>query len=101
MSKANDRKLLMALRSEIAHGHYSMSNPEHRAEVASRVGEMAEITRQFITRLLLRLRPEDELADWSNRFRAGLPADDPRHVWIADSRFIAVKEWSIRPEWCS
>jgi len=100
IGKVEGRKNLADLRSEIAHGQITMSNSSHRSDVASRVGEIADISGQFITRLLLRLRPDEPVPRWSNRYIAGLPADDPRHVWMADPLFIASKSWAIRPEWC-
>lgn len=94
------KRPLMKLRNDIAHGHYSLSNAEHYAEVASRLSQMSEIANQFIARLVLRLQPTDLVPGWSNRYISGISFNDPRGLEMADRKVIDAKIWSIRPEWC-
>jgi len=100
LEQDGQKRPLIKLRNDIAHGHYSLSNVEHYAEVACRLSQISEISSQFIARLVLRLQPAEQVPGWSNRYISGISFNDPRGLGMADRHVIEAKNWSIRPEWC-
>ncbi len=91
---------LSSIRSQIAHGTLALSSPQDEALVRENIGRMAEICREFLLRLLLRVSPGQPLPGWSGRHRVGIPFTDPRGAWIVPSEYIAAHNWKLRPEWC-
>lgn len=100
VDNASGTPSLMSLRGRIAHGHYSLSDPTHFAEVRARTPEMAQISRSFLARLILRLAPTDPLPTWSGRHRASISFTDPRAIHHASDAWIRSRDWRIRPAWC-
>jgi hypothetical protein len=100
LGPSHGKKPLAKLRNDIVHGRYSMSEPAHLLEVSSRISEVREIAGQFLARLMLRLKPHEEIPTGRNVHMAGISFDDPRGLRMADPITIASKDWRIRPEWC-
>jgi hypothetical protein len=98
---ASGAEALSSLRGQIAHGQLSLANPDDEGLVRGRIPEIAQIAREFLTRLGLGLRSNERLPSWSERFRAGFSMADPRSVMVASTdKILPSKDWRIKPEWC-
>ena len=93
---------LSDLRSELAHGGMTLLNQRHEDLIRHRVHEMGSIAREFLLRVLFRLRPDERLPAWSQHFALGMSTADPRTtMWTTtDKVFPQGTSWKIRPEWC-
>ena len=88
------------LRNQIAHGTFSPSGTASEHLVAKRTGDIANIAREFLNRLILRIPQSQSLPSWSGKHQSSLSVHDPRDLWLVSHHFIAGKDWRIRPEWC-
>jgi hypothetical protein len=63
---------------------------------------MGNIAREFLLRVLFRLRPDERVPTWSQHFALGMSTADPRTtMWTTtDNVFPRGTSWKIRPEWC-
>jgi hypothetical protein len=93
---------LSDLRSELAHGGMTLLNQQHENLIRHRVYEMGNIAREFLLRVLFRLRPDESVPAWSQHFALGMSTADPRTtMWTTtDKVFPPGTSWKIRPEWC-
>lgn len=93
---------LSDLRSELAHGGMTLLNRRHEDLIRRRVHEMGDIAREFLLRVLFRLRPDERVPAWSQHFALGMSTADPRTtMWTTtDKVFPRGTSWKIRPEWC-
>jgi hypothetical protein len=99
--RKKDGYSLSDIRSGIAHGALSLLDTEDEKLVRSRLGGMAHIAREFLTRVVFGLRPGEELPKWSGRHTVGFSFADPRSVLAATPKVkFATDDWRIRPEWC-
>lgn len=93
---------LADLRSHLAHGAKSELSPSEARIVRDRVSEVRRICREFLTRLLLRLRPDDPVPDVISRLGVGISFRDPRNLQIVSSvEHLSEDDWSIKPDWIS
>jgi len=99
--KGTDGHSLSSIRSVLAHGKFVLLDADDRKLVRRRVGEMARISKEFLTRIIFALKPDDPLPTWSRKFSDTLHFADPRSTnFVNDERLLANKDWRIRPEWC-
>ena len=89
------------IRSKVAHGGFNLLDHENEKLVRSRIGELEEISRDFLIRIIFSLKPADSIPDWSRMHRASLNFNDPRCTLVSSREDIFPnKDWRIRPEWC-
>lgn len=102
VKSADTRVSLSDLRSELAHGGMTLLNRQQEDLIRHRVHEMGNIAREFLLRVLFRLRPDEKVPAWSQHFALGMSTADPRTtMWTTtDKIFPSGTNWKIRPEWC-
>lgn len=89
------------IRSKVVHGGVSLLDREKEKLVRSRIGELEQISRDFLIRILFSLKPSDSIPDWSRMHRASLNFNDPRCTLVSSKEDIFPNnDWRIRPEWC-
>lgn len=99
--KDEDGHSLNSIRGELAHGGVTLMDRDHEKLVRSRLHEIADISKEFLTRLIFFLKPEDSLPSWSGRFSNAMQFTDPRSTMFVNSEVPLIdKDWRIRPEWC-
>lgn len=93
---------LSDLRSELAHGGMTLLDKGHEQLIRQRADEMGIIAREFLLRILFKLKPEDKVPSWSEEIQLGMNPADPRTtMWTTtDKVFPPGTSWKIRPEWC-
>jgi hypothetical protein len=93
---------LSDLRSELAHGGMTLLNQQHEDLIRHRVHEMGNIAREFLLRVLFRLRPHESVPASSQLSALSMNTADPRTtLWTTtDKVFPPGTVWNIRPEWC-
>lgn len=100
--KDSDGHSLNGIRSELAHGGVTLMDRDHEQLVRNRLNEIAQISKDFLTRLIFFLKPEDPLPSWSRHYSNAMHFTDPRSTMFVNSEVPVVdKDWRIRPEWCS
>jgi hypothetical protein len=68
--------------------------------IRDRVPEIEHISREFLTRLILQLKPADAVPDWSQTHLVTMSAADPRNTAItSDEKVLPTQDWRIRSEW--
>lgn len=88
------------LRGRIAHGNFSQLDPEDEKLIRERLPEIAQISREFLTRIIFSLSPSDELPTWSRKHSYTMQSVDPRNTLVASTEKIMPEtDWRIRPEW--
>ena len=99
--KGADGHSLNSIRGELAHGGVTLMDRDHEKLVGNRLREIAEISKEFLTRLIFNLKPVDTLPSWSSRFTNPMNFTDPRSTMFVNNETLLVdKNWRIRPEWC-
>jgi hypothetical protein len=92
---------LSDIRSKLAHGAVTLLVKEDERLVRNRCGEIAEISKEFLTRIILSLKPTDPLPTWSGLHSASLSFNDPRTLLVATTdNFHPDTDWRIKSEWC-
>lgn len=92
---------LYDIRNLVAHGSLSLVDPDDERLVRSRLGELARIASAFLTRVVFRMAPGEQLPQWSGLHKVGFSFADPRSILIATpSVTFPTTDWKIRPEWC-
>ena len=92
---------LSDIRGKLAHGGLTSVDSEHEGLVKGRVYEIERICKEFLTRLILRLKPSEPLPSWSQRHRSSMSFSDPRSTLsVTDERSLPTRDWRIRSEWC-
>ena len=93
---------LMKIRNKITHGEFSLYNDEHKMIVEKSLNDIADLSREFILRLLLKKQSKDKLEEWGNNFIASFSMSDPRITMVCSSeKILPTTEWKIKPEWCT
>lgn len=96
-----DGHSLSSIRSDLAHGKLSLLNRKHASLVRKRVPEIAEISKEFISRIIYNLDRSKKVPVWSRKFMLSLQMSDPRSTsFVSHDAMIARKDWKIRKEWC-
>ncbi len=91
---------LSDIRSELAHGGLTRLSRVDRDLVERRTGEIAQISREFLLRVIFGLKPESEPLKWSGRHLAGASFDDPRtYAFVTTPKALGTKDWRIKAEW--
>lgn len=98
-----DKKSLLEIRSGIAHGSLSLLDKSDETLVAKRLPEIAQITKEFLTRLIFSIKPDNKMPVWSGNFTSQYTFADPRSTLIMQNEYgmIIGDDWKIRPEWVS
>lgn len=92
---------LSEIRSKLAHGKVMLIKREDENLVRNRLHEIAEISREFLTRIIFSLKPTDTIPSWSQHYSVNTSFADPRSVLVAsDEKHLPATDWKIRPEWC-
>ncbi len=92
---------LSDIRGKLAHGAVTLLDKEDEKLVGDRLPEIAEISKEFLTRIIFSLRPTDSLPSWSKQHTASYSFNDPRTILVATKdNIFPNKDWRIRPEWC-
>ena len=98
-----DRKDPVALsdiRHKLAHGQFESWTFSDADLVRDRLGEMAQLSRDFIFRLALGLKHEQHVPAWSGLHRASFGMADPRSTLVVSREdLLPTDDWRIRPEW--
>jgi len=93
---------LYDIRNKIAHGVFSLYDKENVHLVSSRMGEIETLSKEFILRILLTLRPEQTIPEWSRLHSIDFKPADPRDtLYVSYEPILGNNDWRIRPEWCS
>ena len=99
--KADDGYSLHGIRSDIAHGRITLLNNEHERLVWQRLHQIANISREFLSRLAFRLSPDESVPSWRRHCIIGVKPNDPRDMLVVnDLSMIPESDWRIKPEWC-
>jgi hypothetical protein len=92
---------LSDIRGKLAHGAVTLLDKEDESLVADRLHEIAEISKEFLIRIILFLKPSDPLPSWSQKHSISFHSSDPRSTLVATTeKIFPSKDWRIRPEWC-
>jgi len=92
---------LSQIRGKIAHGGFSLLDDDTEKLLEERLGEMEEITREFLKRVTFKLKIDDNLPVWSGSHTVQLISHDPRNTLVASSEdMFPIKDWRIKEEWC-
>lgn len=88
------------IRGKLAHGSIAFFSKEDENLVRNHLHEIENISKEFLIRLILQLKPTDDLPSWSGTYRSGLVSVDPRSTQYCTTLDIFPKaEWKIRAEW--
>lgn len=89
------------MRGSLVHEVYSDWHPDEYAKVQTKLPELREIAKAFITRVAFQIDPDKKRPQWSRRFELTQVMSDPRHTLVAspDLRMLPQNDWKIRPEW--
>jgi hypothetical protein len=101
--KREEAPSLNDIRSNLAHGSFSLVDRDQEALVAARLPEIAQIAKEFLTRVIFSLKPSDALPTWSLNFtKSQKSVADPRATLvIVSEQGLITDDWKIRPEWIS
>ncbi len=100
--KGTDGYSLTSIRGELAHGSVTLINRDHGRLIRSRLHEIEDISKEFLTRLIFFLKPNEQLPSWSRKFSNSMYFIDPRSTMFVNSEIpVQGKDWRIRAEWCS
>ena len=95
------RPSLTKIRDSLAHGTIALLLRDHEQLVRQRLPEMARITNEFLMRVALKLKPEDQCPAWSRRASATMVMSDPRSVKVVSHLpVLGDNNWAIQPRWC-
>jgi hypothetical protein len=99
--KASDGYSLSDIRGKLAHGVVTLLDPEDESLVRTRHGEIASVSKEFLTRLIFLLKPTDKPPSWSQRHSLPQSIADPRATLFTTRETIfPTTDWRIRAEWC-
>lgn len=99
--KKRDGFSLNDIRGKLAHGHVTLLDKEDESLVRKRLSEIAEISKDFLIRIIFFLQPTDSLPSWSQSHASHLQIADPRTTMVASNeKIFPTDDWRIRSEWC-
>jgi hypothetical protein len=89
------------LRGKLVHDVYSDWHPEEFSKVQGKLYELEELAKAFITRVALRIPPDQKRPQWSRRHSLASNMDNPKSTLIVspDLRMLPRTDWKILPEW--
>lgn len=88
------------IRHRIAHGEYSGWDFKDEDIVLRHVGRLESVAREFLLRVLLRLRPWDEVPSWSGMHQVSALMADPRSTLVvSDLQIVGDHDWTIKAGW--
>jgi len=96
-----DGNSLSDIRGKLAHGKVTLIERENETLVRNRLHEIAEISQEFLIRIIFSLKPNDSIPSWSQLYCQKHTFADPRSTLVAsDEKHLPTTDWKIRPEWC-
>lgn len=91
---------LNSIRGQLAHGEYSDWHYSQYLEVWKKLHHIQEISKGFITRVILQIPPGTKRPTWQRSFRLSVSMDNPKGSLIASRLDVfPTKDWKIKPEW--
>lgn len=91
---------IYSLRGKLAHGEYSDWHYEEYMKVWRRLGRLEEITKGFITRVLLRIPPGQPRPRWAGSHIFSMTMDRPTGALVVTRLdMFPIKDWKIRADW--
>lgn len=90
---------LQNIRNKIAHGDFSKSSTAIANLVWERMPLIQQISREFIFRVLLGLKPTESLPGYSGAVTSIRSTHNPNGWVISDLSILPNKDWRIRTEW--
>lgn len=99
---AGDDTSLNDIRGRLAHGDIAILEREDERLVRNHIHEIETIAKEFLMRIILKIKPEDPLPSWSYEHKAAITSVDPRSTLCCSDLKIFPKgtDWKIRAEWC-
>ena len=96
-----DGNSLSDIRGKLAHGKVTLIEREDETLVGNRLHEIADISREFLIRIIFFLKPNESLPSWSQLHSVATSLADPRNTLVSsDEKLLPTKDWKIKPEWC-
>ena len=97
-----DGHSLSSIRGDLAHGKLSMSNRSHANLIRSRLPEIEDIAKEFLSRIIFQLKFDENVPKWSKSYILSIQMNDPRNtLFVSREDIIHNKDWRIRAEWCN
>jgi len=98
-SRKEQGQTLYSLRNNLAHGSFTLADPEHRDIVEKRIASLARLAYAFILRVATQTPPNKKLHQFT-RFSLSIITADPRSTGVTNNLdMIPNKDWRIRLEW--
>ena len=99
---AVDDPSLNDIRGRLAHGDIAILDKEDERLVRNHLHEIETIAKEFLMRIILKIKPADPLPSWSHEHKAVITSVDPRStLCCSDLRiFPKAADWKIKAEWC-
>jgi len=96
-----DASSLSAIRSQIAHGEFTLISRDDETLVRRRLPEMARICKDFLVKIAFLLKPSESFPQWSGKVSSHVGFSDPRNILVVSHEsMLPSKDWRIRGEWC-
>jgi hypothetical protein len=97
---ATEGPALHEIRSSLAHGLTSELTPGETHAIRASAGLVGHICRDFLLRLLLRVKPDERLPEALQTIVGRFSFDDPRNLRVVSSEEgLPTRDWSIKREW--
>jgi len=94
------KESINTMRGDLAHGELSDWHYDEYMKVWSKLGRVQEISKAFITRVLLRIPPGEDRPRYSGRSVLSMSMDRPNSTLVATRPDVFPrKDWRIQPEW--
>lgn len=94
----DDKECLCNLRGKLAHGGITLLSRSDRKLVEERIDEMADISKEFLKRIIFQLKPDQILPRWSQKYKFSIFPSDPRDTKVMGG-WQSSSDWRIKPEW--
>lgn len=90
------------IRGKLAHGDIALLNKDDERLVRERIHQIEIIAKEFLIRIILKLKPTEPIPVWSYEHKAVFTTADPRSTFCCSDLSIFPKgtDWTLRAEWC-
>ncbi len=93
-------KSLNSIRGQLAHGEYSEWHYQEYIEVWEKLPRIQEISKAFITRIILQIPAGTKRPSWHRTQRLAVTMFNPKGTLVASKLdMFPNKDWKIKPEW--